>query len=320
MAIGPPRLAAGPMLERVKLRLAALDRWGLEHRTTRVLRASVIGFFRHDTLQYAGSMAYFAVLSVFQILVLGIVLVASLLDDGAARDLLLDRIGSGSVLDGETVANIIDATLASRGGMSLISFAFLIWSGLGMFAAISRGVSRAFDDETARVPFSDKLRGLLLMALTGGLTLAAVIIGLVTAALQRLADTGTIGLPGGGTALSIAGATVPILLVFAAFWVLYRVVPHRPIGWRAILPGAIAATVLWTVLRIGFTFSATNLVSYDTAFGPVATGITFLVFLYLASVIVLLGAEVARASAMDGLEPTPEWPRVPLVADAERRG
>ena len=36
-----------------------------------------------------------------------------------------------------------------------------------------------------------------------------------------------------------------------------------------------------------------------SAFGPLSTGITLLVFLYFASVIVLLGAEFARASALD---------------------
>ena len=39
--------------------------------------------------------------------------------------------------------------------------------------------------------------------------------------------------------------------------------------------------------------------NYDSAFGPISTGITLLVFLYFASIILLLGAEVARASALD---------------------
>ena len=39
--------------------------------------------------------------------------------------------------------------------------------------------------------------------------------------------------------------------------------------------------------------------NYESAFGPISTGITLLVFLYFASVIVLLGAEFARASALD---------------------
>ena len=44
---------------------------------------------------------------------------------------------------------------------------------------------------------------------------------------------------------------------------------------------------------------ATNIANYESAFGPISTGITLLVFLYFASVIVLLGAEFARASALE---------------------
>jgi hypothetical protein len=64
-------------------------------------------------------------------------------------------------------------------------------------------------------------------------------------------------------------------------------------------PGALVAALLWTVLRFGFTYYATNIARYDSAFGPISTAITLLVFLYFASVIALLGAEVARARAVD---------------------
>ena len=59
------------------------------------------------------------------------------------------------------------------------------------------------------------------------------------------------------------------------------------------------AALLWTVLRFGFTWYATSVANYESAFGPLSTGITLLVFLYFASVIVLLGAEFARASALE---------------------
>ena len=92
---------------------------------------------------------------------------------------------------------------------------------------------------------------------------------------------------------------MPILLIFLAFLVIYRVVPNRRITWSEVLPGAIVATILWTVLRVGFTWFATNVASYDSAFGPLSTGITLIIFMYFASVIVLLGAEFARARTLD---------------------
>ena len=68
------------------------------------------------------------------------------------------------------------------------------------------------------------------------------------------------------------------------------------------------------MLRFGFTYYATNIADYDSAFGPLSTGITLLVFLYFASVIVLLGAEFARASALeDELGPITEADPAPAA-------
>ncbi|HEX6140445.1 MAG TPA: YhjD/YihY/BrkB family envelope integrity protein, partial [Candidatus Limnocylindria bacterium] len=84
--------------------------------------------------------------------------------------------------------------------------------------------------------------------------------------------------------------------------VLYRVVPNRRVRVAEVWPGALAATVMWTLLRIGFTWYATGVANYDSAFGPISAAISLLVFLYFASVVVLLGAEVARASVLDDEE------------------
>jgi len=126
-----------------------------------------------------------------------------------------------------------------------------------------------------------------------------VVIGLATGILVGLADDVVGGVPGGRRALDLFGLIVPILLVFVAMVALYRLVPNRPVSLSQIWPGAVVATVLWTALRVGFTWYATNVAHYGTAFGPISTAITLLVFLYFAGVVVLLGAEVAQASLVD---------------------
>ena len=51
----------------------AFELWLDEHRSTRVARGAVVGFIAHDVLQYAGAMAYFAVLSMVNLFILGVV-------------------------------------------------------------------------------------------------------------------------------------------------------------------------------------------------------------------------------------------------------
>ncbi len=286
-------------MNRVRALIGRVDDWMRRHRLTRVFRTAIVGFLDHQALQYAGSMAYFAVLSLFQLLVLAIVVGSFILGEGEARDFVVDNVAAGSPIDAETVEGVIDAAIESRGGMTIVSFAFLLWSALGIFSALSSGIGRVFENAPRRPFWADKLIGLLLMGLTGLLALASLVIGIVTGVLQRAAEDVIAGMPGGGTIVWLIGLLAPTLLIFLAFWLIYRVMPNRPVTWGEVLPGAVVATLLWTVLRFGFTWYATSIANYESAFGPISTAITLLVFLYFASVIVLLGAEFARANALD---------------------
>ena len=287
------------MIDQLQRLVAAIDRWLLKRRWTRVLRRAAIGFIEHGSLQFAGSMAYFSILSIFQLLVLGIVVLSYFVGQGQAREFVVDQVRAGTPLNADTIGGVIDAVIASRAGISLFGLVFLAWGALGIFAAITQGVGRAFAATEPRPFVQDKLIGLLLMLVTGVLGIASVAIGILTGILQSAADDVLSAVPGGYLALSLIGFVTPIILIFVAFVVLYRVVPNRHVTWQEAIPGALAATALWTVLRIGFTYYATNIARYDTAFGPISATISLLVFLYFASVVVLLGAEVARASVLE---------------------
>jgi membrane protein len=310
-----------PMIDRAKGLLRAADRWTMAHSLPRVLRRAVEGFLAHEGLQYAGTMAYFAVLSVFQLLVLAVVIGSFVLGEGAARDFVIEQVQAGTPLDAETIAAVIDGAIESRGSMTIVSFAFLAWAALGIFSALSSGISRVFEGSPPRSFLTDKLIGLVLMLLTGALAVASLVIGVVTGILQSAASDLVAGVPGGDTAVWLIGLLAPMILIFLAFWAIYRIVPNRPVGWMEVLPGTITGTLLWTGLRFGFTWYATSIARYDTAFGPLATGVTLLVFLYFASVIVLLGAEIARASALEDevgalAEADPRF--LPVPVDAPR--
>ena len=295
------------MIDWLRRQGAAMDAWLQKRRWTRVLRRAAIGFIQHGSLQYAGSMAYFSILSVFQLLVLGIVVLSFFVGQGQAREFVIDQVRNGSPLNADTIGSVIDAVIASRAGISLFGLVFLLWGALGIFSAITQGVGRAFDANTPRPFWQDKLIGLVLMLITGVLGVASVVIGILTGILQSATRDVLASVPGGYLALSLIGFVTPIVLIFVVFMVLYRLVPNRHVTWREALPGAVAATVFWTVLRIGFTYYTTNIARYDTAFGPISATISLLVFLYFASVIVLLGAEVARANVLeDAGEPVPE--------------
>lgn len=288
-----------PMIDRAKQLWARLDAWLIEHQLTRIGRRSVLDFLRHEALVNAGSMAYFSILSIFQVLVLAVVVLSLFLGEGEARTFVLNTVEANSPIDETTAAAVIDAVITSRGGISAVSAVLLLWSALAAFSALNKGISRAFVAAAPRPFWRDKLVGLGVMAVAGSLTILAVLVGFLADLLQSMAGDSVAAIPGAGLALNLLSLLVPILLIFGVFLAIYRITPNRPVTLREVWPGAVVATILWTLLRIGFTYYATHIARYDTAFGPISTAISLLVFLYFASVIVLLGAEVARANVLD---------------------
>ena len=286
-------------MDTLKRLVERINRWTERHRLPRISRRAIEGFLSHDALQYAGGMAYFSVLAIFQLLVLGVVLASLILGADEARQFVVDQVSAGSPVDPEMVGEIIDSAIEARGEVTILTIVFLAWGALGLFGAMSGGIARVFDVAEPRPFIKQQVLGLTLMALTGLLAVGSVVIGIATGILVEFATELVAGVPGGETAVRLIGFLVPLILIFIAFWVIYRVVPNRPVAWGEVLPGAIVATLLWTVLRIGFTFYATRIANYDSAFGPLSTAITLIVFLYFASLIILIGAEFARARTLD---------------------
>jgi membrane protein len=287
------------MAERWKRLLEAADRWASRRRSTRVARRAIAGFALHDGSDVASGMAYFAILSLFQVVVLGVIVFSLLVGEGEARRIVIGRLDSALPLEPGTVTAIVESIIESRGGVTLVSLALLAWSSIGFFGALSTGVGRAFATTTRRPFWQDKLIGLLLLAGAGLLILCAIGIGLAEGIATRLASRIPGGGRGGQLLVDLAGLLLPIVLVLVALLVVYRVVPNRRVTFRQVLPGAVVAALLFTALRSGFTWYATDVARYESFFGPISTVISLLVFLHFASMVVLLGAEIARANVLE---------------------
>ena len=79
--------------------------------------------------------------------------------------------------------------------------------------------------------------------------------------------------------------------------VLYRYAPDRDKPqWHWVSPGAITATLLWIVASIGFTVYVANFSSYDKTYGSLGGMVILLTWLYLSSLMVLLGAVINAQS------------------------
>ena len=127
--------------------VTTVDGWLQRHRLTRVARTSVLGLLDHDGLNYAGSMAYFSILSFVNVLLLGAVLLTAFIGEGEARRIILTWFEQNTPIDPDLISEMIDAAVNSRGSLTIVGLIFLLWGALGFFGAVSRGINRAFTDQ-----------------------------------------------------------------------------------------------------------------------------------------------------------------------------
>ncbi|HWZ45144.1 MAG TPA: YihY/virulence factor BrkB family protein [Candidatus Saccharimonadales bacterium] len=84
---------------------------------------------------------------------------------------------------------------------------------------------------------------------------------------------------------------IAILTSIAFIALIYHHAMPKTQSWRYVLPGAVLSTFLWFPATMFFGWYVTNYATYSVVYGSLAAAIALLVWLYILSVIVLLGAE-----------------------------
>jgi len=73
---------------------------------------------------------------------------------------------------------------------------------------------------------------------------------------------------------------------------LYRYGPAHKQKWKFLSPGSVLATGLAVLTSLGFTFYINNFSSYNKIYGSIGTLIVIMIWLYLNSLIILIGFEL----------------------------
>lgn len=90
---------------------------------------------------------------------------------------------------------------------------------------------------------------------------------------------------------------LPLFLVWIGFAVLYTFMTSARVPLRAALTGGVAGGTLWLVAVWGYAAYAGRSEFYTTVYGPLAAVPVFLFWVYVSWVIVLIGAQIAYATA-----------------------
>ncbi len=167
-----------------------------------------------------------------------------------------------------------------------------LWSTTGAFSALIEALNIAYDVRDARSWARDRLQALLLTFTCGGLGIVLLLTLLAGQPFIRFLSQ-LIPIP---YIFAILWQPLRIAILFSTFvtiiMLLYFLGPNRKVPYRSVLPGAAVAVVFWAIGSFGLSEYAAHFSDYDAAYGSLGAIILLMLWLYLTSVALLVGAEL----------------------------
>jgi membrane protein len=193
----------------------------------------------------------------------------------------------------ETFARSLVEGRTLTGWLGLLS---LLWVSSGAYEAIASALTALTGVRETRSFLRRKMQATALMAGTGALFLAGLVLSSVAEAIRSYGSTILQYLPRGVSAApGILIFMAPPLLVGATFLILYRWAPPQPIAWAPAIVGAILSASLWYLAKRAFGWYLVRVARNHLIYGILGSFIGLLLWVYYTSVIFLLGAVAALA-------------------------
>ncbi len=269
-------------------------------RARRILWQTLKSFYDDQMTQHAAALTYYALMSLFPAVLLGISLLALIGQYPSTYDAILGYLRD--VAPQSAIAPIDDSLRTAFRHKDtattavVISIAVALYGTTGVLEAARRALNVVFGSSNGRGFWRRKSIDVAFTLVLGALVLATLVMLFVGG---HFADDmfGFIGL--GSTAAKVwsivrwPGALAVTTMIFALIYYVTPDVQHRSFKW--ITPGAVVGVLLWLAASVGFSLYLSNFGNLNALYGAFTGAIVLVGWLWLTNVALLFGAELNAA-------------------------
>lgn len=268
-----------------------------ELRLGQLLRRTVEQVRDDQIRAHAGHLAFRGLFSVFAALIVTLALLAVF----EARDLvdtLLQRLSPAvpsqvvDALRDQILATTMESTKTSLSIGTIASIAVGLYGLSATARAVIDALNSMYDVEERRPFLSRFLTSLVMAFAVIGLFLVALLLFTVSPKVgSDLASR--LGIEGSFEILwAIARWPLLIGLVLFAYALVYTYAPATGVPFRFVTHGSVTALVGWLLFSFVFSIYVENFGSFNATYGTIAGIAVLLLYMYFASFIMLVGAEI----------------------------
>lgn len=235
---------------------------------------------------------------------------------------------------GDLVNNAVNKAVDDRGGASAFSLVGLIFSASGIFGTLSRALTRIWDAKPKSQNFilsyltniaSLGVAGILIIAVN----VATIVLAAVSSGAQQISFFG-LQLP--PWIFYLVNIVLSVVILWGVFILMYKYLPKTHIEFKDVIIGSLIGAIGWTLLKELFGFYIAHFGPQASTYGTLSTVVALLLYIYFASLVLLLGAEfcseyaaarkrgevAARAGVATADQSAPERSSDPRYAEKQR--
>jgi YihY family inner membrane protein len=274
--------SSGGAAAEAKQKLDKLDAYQQQHKAVAIPIAVFKKFSEDQSTNLASMIAFWAFFSIFPLLLVLVTLLGFFLPTDTKNGVLQQVADYFPLLNTSSISGLTGSWWAL-----IIGLVTALWSG----SAVVRTVQQAFNS-VWEIPIHQRpklveqvLRSIFVLATIGvGLVLSVFITGFVSGA------SNTLHLAWFG---HVIGYLIAIALDIGLFIAAFRMLTDRDISTRDVLPGAVlSGFVFWVLQSLSSLIISHYLQNAQSTYGTFATVITMLWWLYITSIVTLLGAQL----------------------------
>ncbi|WP_236914598.1 YihY/virulence factor BrkB family protein [Clostridium sp. Cult2] len=256
---------------------------------------------KEDEITAVGAqLTYYLILSIFPFLIffLNILKYTSITQENVLDNLLIML-----PLDTQILLKNIVKEIVTSSSDTLLSLGIILalWTGSLGITAIIRAINKAYNVKKKR-PYW-RLKGLAII-FTVALALLVIIV-LAMLVFGEIIGNNLFGLIGATNLFyhlwELMRIIIPFVSMIVIFALLYKLSPTPEEGlnikFSHALPGAVFTTTGWIIASMVFSYYVNNFGKYSKTYGSLGGIIILLIWLYITSIMIVLGGEINGAYA-----------------------
>lgn len=196
------------------------------------------------------------------------------------------------------IAGLLRDLRRSSTSIGIAALLSSIWVGSSFWGALDTAFCRIYHSE-CRSWLRQKRFALVMLLVAVAFFGATVALPAIQSALAHGAGKLPFGLDARGTVYAIS-LGVDVVIVFAVLATIYRAVPHFAVPWRAVWPGALAATL--AIAAIDYSFPLYLHGSVLNSFGGTYVFVLIVLVWFYAVALIILGGAVLNALRVGSLD------------------